>query len=43
MQPGHLLLGLLRVDDSFVSDALARSGTSANSLSALVMDRLAKS
>jgi ATP-dependent Clp protease ATP-binding subunit ClpA len=42
MQPGHLLLGLLRVDDSFVSDALARSGTSANSLSALVLDRLAK-
>lgn len=40
MQPGHLLLGLLRVDDTFVSEALARSGTSASSMSALVLDRL---
>jgi ATP-dependent Clp protease ATP-binding subunit ClpA len=40
MRPGHLLLGLLRVDDTFVSEALARSGTSASSMATLVLDRM---
>jgi ATP-dependent Clp protease ATP-binding subunit ClpA len=39
--PGHLLLGLLRLDDDFVSTAVARSTTSVAGLSSAVLATLA--
>jgi hypothetical protein len=41
MTPGHLLLGLLRLDDAFVVSAVERSGTTVADLSAAVLTRLA--
>jgi ClpA/ClpB-like protein len=40
MLPGHLLLGLLRLDDEFVTGALRTSGTTVAGLSAAVLSRL---
>jgi Clp amino terminal domain, pathogenicity island component len=40
IQPGHLLLGLLRLDDEFVSSAVEQSGTSMATLSATVLTTL---
>ena len=37
IEPGHLLLGVLRVDDPLVSRILVRSGTSVAALSAAVL------
>jgi ATP-dependent Clp protease ATP-binding subunit ClpA len=42
IRPGHLLLGLLRVDDDFVSDVIARSTTSIAGLSSSVFAALAR-
>lgn len=39
--PGHLLLGLLRLDDELVTSIVEESGTTAVALSAAVMARLA--
>jgi ATP-dependent Clp protease ATP-binding subunit ClpA len=39
--PGHLLLGLLRLDNEFVSNIVEQSGTSVATLSAAVLTRLA--
>jgi ATP-dependent Clp protease ATP-binding subunit ClpA len=41
IEPGHLLLGVLRVDDPVVTQVLARSGTSVAALSASVLAGLA--
>ena len=41
IEPGHLLLGVLRVDDPVVAQVLARSGTSVAALSASVLAGLA--
>jgi ATP-dependent Clp protease ATP-binding subunit ClpA len=41
MVPGHLLLGLLRLDDEFVSQAVEQSGTTVAGLSAAVLARVA--
>jgi hypothetical protein len=41
MTPGHLLLGLLRLDNEFVSSTIEQSGTTAAALSAAVLSRLA--
>ena len=38
MKPGHLLLGLLRLDDDFVSGVVQQSGTSVARLSATVLE-----
>ena len=38
--PGHLLLGLLRVNDEFVSEVLEQSGTTVAGLSAAVLAAL---
>lgn len=38
--PGHLLLGLLRLDDEFVTGVVERSGASVAALSAAVLARL---
>jgi hypothetical protein len=40
MTPGHLLLGLLRLDDEFVSSAVEQSGTTLAGLSAAVLARV---
>jgi ATP-dependent Clp protease ATP-binding subunit ClpA len=40
LMPGHLLLGLLRLDDQFVSTVLERSGTTVSQLSAAVLTQL---
>lgn len=40
MVPGHLLLGLLRLDDEFVTGALQTTGTTVAGLSAAVLSRL---
>ena len=37
MAPGHLLLGLLRLDDELVSRVLEQSGTTVAELSATVL------
>jgi ATP-dependent Clp protease ATP-binding subunit ClpA len=42
IMPGHLLLGLLRVDDDFISNVIARSTTSIAGLSASVFGALAR-
>jgi ATP-dependent Clp protease ATP-binding subunit ClpA len=39
--PGHLLLGLLRLDDAFVSETIEQSGTTVVALSAAVLEELA--
>lgn len=39
--PGHLLLGLLRLDNEFVSSIIEESGTTVAALSAAVLTRLA--
>jgi hypothetical protein len=39
--PGHLLLGLLRLDNDLVSEIIEESGTTVASLSAVVLARLA--
>jgi ATP-dependent Clp protease ATP-binding subunit ClpA len=39
--PGHLLLGLLRLDNEFVSNIVDQSGTTVATLSAAVLTRLA--
>lgn len=39
--PGHLLLGLLRLDNEFVSEIVEESGTTVAALSAAVLTRLA--
>jgi ATP-dependent Clp protease ATP-binding subunit ClpA len=39
--PGHILLGLLRLDDAVVTKALEQSGTSVAHLSATVLESLA--
>lgn len=41
MMPGHLLLGLLRLDDDLVTDAVEQSGTTVALLSAKVLESLA--
>jgi hypothetical protein len=41
IRPGHLLLGLLRLDDPVVSAVLDRAGTDVATLSADVLARLA--
>lgn len=41
MVPGHLLLGLLRLDNEFVSMAVERSGTTVAGLSAVILDKVA--
>ena len=41
MTPGHLLLGLLRLDNEFVSSTIEQSGTTAAALSAAVLSHLA--
>jgi ATP-dependent Clp protease ATP-binding subunit ClpA len=41
IQPGHLLLGLLRLDDDFVLGMVEQSATDVASLSAAVLTRLA--
>ena len=41
IEPGHLLLGLLRLDDAFVSATIERSGTTVAALSATVLAHLA--
>jgi len=41
MVPGHLLLGLLRLDDEFITTTLRESGTTVAALSAAVLSRLA--
>ena len=41
MVPGHLLLGLLRLDNDFVSKAVERSGTTVAGLSAAVLEKVA--
>ena len=38
--PGHLLLGLLRLDNEFVSEIVEQSGTTVAALSAAVLTRL---
>ncbi len=40
IEPGHLLLGLLRLDDAFMSATIERSGTTVAALSAAVLARL---
>jgi ATP-dependent Clp protease ATP-binding subunit ClpA len=40
IRPGHLLLGLLRIDDDFVSIAVESSGTTLARLSAAVLTQL---
>jgi ATP-dependent Clp protease ATP-binding subunit ClpA len=40
MMPGHLLLGLLRLDDEFVSQAVEQSGATVAGLSAAVLARV---
>jgi len=40
MRPGHLLLGLLRLDSEFVTEAVEQSGTDLAGLSAAVLARL---
>ncbi|OIQ85698.1 ATP-dependent Clp protease ATP-binding subunit ClpC1 [mine drainage metagenome] len=40
IEPGHLLLGLLRLDDAFVSATIERSGATVAALSAAVLARL---
>jgi ATP-dependent Clp protease ATP-binding subunit ClpA len=40
IEPGHLLLGLLRLDDDFVSGIVEESGTTVAALSASVLTRL---
>jgi hypothetical protein len=42
MKPGRLLLGLLRLDDEFVSQAVERSDTTVAGLSAAVLGRLSE-
>jgi hypothetical protein len=39
--PGHLLLGLLRLDNDFISNLIEESGTSVAALSAAVLTSLA--
>ena len=39
--PGHLLLGLLRLDNELVSNIIERSGTTVATLSAAVLTHLA--
>jgi ATP-dependent Clp protease ATP-binding subunit ClpA len=41
LMPGHILLGLLRLDDAVVTKALEQSGTSVAHLSATVLESLA--
>ena len=41
MMPGHILLGLLRLDDAFVTTVVEQSGTSVAHLSACVLESLA--
>jgi ATP-dependent Clp protease ATP-binding subunit ClpA len=41
IRPGHLLLGLLRLDDDLVAGIVEQAGTSIASLSAAVLTRLA--
>jgi hypothetical protein len=38
--PGHLLLGLLRLDDEFINNAVTASGTNLAALSGAVLSRL---
>lgn len=40
MRPGHLLLGLLRLNDEFISNVVAQSSATVAGLSATVLDRL---
>jgi len=40
MEPGHLLLGLLRLDDDFVSGIIRQSGSTVAGLSAAVLARV---
>ena len=42
IQPGHLLLGLLRLDDEFVTGTLERAGSSVGEMSAAVHAALAE-
>ena len=39
IEPGHLLLGLLRLDDPFVANAIERSETTVAALSSAVLAR----
>lgn len=43
IQPGHLLLGLLRLDDEFVTGTIERAGSSVGELSAAVHAKLVES
>jgi ATP-dependent Clp protease ATP-binding subunit ClpA len=40
MEPGHLLLGLLRLNDDFISSIVQQSGSTVTELSASVLERL---
>lgn len=40
MEPGHLLLGLLRLDDDFISSVVQQSGATVAGLSASVLERV---
>jgi ATP-dependent Clp protease ATP-binding subunit ClpA len=40
MEPGHILLGLLRLDDDFISSVVQRSGATIAGLSASVLERV---
>jgi ATP-dependent Clp protease ATP-binding subunit ClpA len=40
IEPGHLLLALLRLDDDFVSSVIQQSGSSVSRLSAAILERV---
>ncbi len=40
MEPGHLLVGLFRLDDDFISSVLQQSGSTVDGLSASVLERV---
>lgn len=42
LEPGHLLLGLLRLNDGFISGVIERSGTTVAGLSSAVLTQLAR-